>query len=319
MLKEVKPYGQVLFDFNAEDSGDLALKKNEIVYLIRHVDNNWMEGEINGQSGYFPKNYISIIVDCEPTPSQSTESNDEQSSTTDQNTAVEFPPNSYARILYTYNGDYKEDLEVGFLMDFPSNFNFKFFKVSAGEVVTLLRYFNSTEWMEARNSSGKVGFLHANLCEPINCTLPFYTSTSNGTNRYANLDDNSLLDEKEKLQEQLKLEEQEPSTSRTIDQYPKLQRLDSKPYRPAPPAPRSQNMFPTFNQFLFEEKSELYQFDSEPSRDSIEESRESTETAGFSNTEKNPLNQLTLNQSKVCCLNELFFFFPTKSLIIFSP
>lgn len=113
MLKEVRPYGQVLYDFVPELPTDLALAKDEIVYLIRHVDSNWMEGEINGRIGNFPKNFVSIIVDCEPANENNIEKVDVNSALDNtQNSAREFAPNSYAKILFDYNGEYKDDLKV---------------------------------------------------------------------------------------------------------------------------------------------------------------------------------------------------------------
>ena len=62
----ITPYGKTLFPFIAENPNELTFFDNEIVVLIRYVDEQWMEGEISGQRGIFPINYIDVIVDCEP-------------------------------------------------------------------------------------------------------------------------------------------------------------------------------------------------------------------------------------------------------------
>ncbi len=60
----VAPYGRTLFPFIAENPNELTFFDNEIVVLIRYVDDQWMEGDINGQRGIFPISYVDIIVDC---------------------------------------------------------------------------------------------------------------------------------------------------------------------------------------------------------------------------------------------------------------
>ncbi|ELU16231.1 hypothetical protein CAPTEDRAFT_105924, partial [Capitella teleta] len=62
---EVTPYGKTLFPFYAENDNELTFDSNEIVTLVCHVDEQWTEGELDGQRGIFPRSYVEIIVDLE--------------------------------------------------------------------------------------------------------------------------------------------------------------------------------------------------------------------------------------------------------------
>ena len=50
-----------LFDFDAEAETELDLREGEIVALIKQIDSNWFEGEVNGRRGFFPTNYVEVI------------------------------------------------------------------------------------------------------------------------------------------------------------------------------------------------------------------------------------------------------------------
>jgi hypothetical protein len=42
---------------------DLSFKKGDVVYLWKQVDENWFQGELNGQHGFFPVNYVQVSYD----------------------------------------------------------------------------------------------------------------------------------------------------------------------------------------------------------------------------------------------------------------
>ena len=53
---------KALYDFKAENPGELELKEGQMIDLISQIDENWYEGSVNGKSGFFPVSYVQIIV-----------------------------------------------------------------------------------------------------------------------------------------------------------------------------------------------------------------------------------------------------------------
>ncbi|KAJ8271756.1 hypothetical protein COCON_G00106150 [Conger conger] len=47
-----------IYDFKAQTTKELSIKKGEVVNIIRQVDNNWYEGELRGRVGIFPIAYV---------------------------------------------------------------------------------------------------------------------------------------------------------------------------------------------------------------------------------------------------------------------
>ncbi|XP_056628774.1 vinexin isoform X2 [Triplophysa dalaica] len=61
---QVLEYGEAvaLFNFNADLPVELSFRKGEVISIVRHVDDHWLEGRITGttRSGIFPVNYVQV-------------------------------------------------------------------------------------------------------------------------------------------------------------------------------------------------------------------------------------------------------------------
>ncbi|XP_056157622.1 neutrophil cytosol factor 4 [Lampris incognitus] len=55
------PRAEAMFDFRGNDKLELSLKKGEVIFLLRRVNADWLEGTVNNQTGIFPETFVEII------------------------------------------------------------------------------------------------------------------------------------------------------------------------------------------------------------------------------------------------------------------
>lgn len=55
-----EPQCRVLFDYEAQRDDELTLRVGDIVVILRE-DEGWWEGDLNGQVGVFPSNFVEKI------------------------------------------------------------------------------------------------------------------------------------------------------------------------------------------------------------------------------------------------------------------
>ena len=60
--RNAQPSCQALYDFEAENPGELSFKENDTILLKSQIDENWFEGSVGSRTGYFPVNYVTVIV-----------------------------------------------------------------------------------------------------------------------------------------------------------------------------------------------------------------------------------------------------------------
>ncbi|XP_063170246.1 endophilin-A3 [Candoia aspera] len=57
-----QPCCQAMYDFEPENEGELGFKEGDIITLTNQIDENWYEGMLKGESGFFPITYVEVIV-----------------------------------------------------------------------------------------------------------------------------------------------------------------------------------------------------------------------------------------------------------------
>jgi len=57
-----KPTCKAIYDFDAQNPGELEFKEGQVIDLVSKIDENWFEGSLNGKTGFFPISYVNVLV-----------------------------------------------------------------------------------------------------------------------------------------------------------------------------------------------------------------------------------------------------------------
>lgn len=57
-----QPTCKALYDFEAENEGELGFEEGDIITLTSRIDDNWYEGMLHDKLGFFPVNYVEVLV-----------------------------------------------------------------------------------------------------------------------------------------------------------------------------------------------------------------------------------------------------------------
>lgn len=55
-----------MYDYIAQNDDELAFSKGQIINVLNKEDPDWWKGEVNGQVGLFPSNYVKLTTDMDP-------------------------------------------------------------------------------------------------------------------------------------------------------------------------------------------------------------------------------------------------------------
>lgn len=60
-LLQQPTYVQALFDFDPQEDGELGFRRGDFIHVMDNSDPNWWKGACHGQTGMFPRNYVTPV------------------------------------------------------------------------------------------------------------------------------------------------------------------------------------------------------------------------------------------------------------------
>lgn len=100
----MRPYGISLYPFEGQFANELSFAEGEVVFLIEHVDSEWIKGEVNGRKGIFPASFINVVIDCDA-PVQPVIQKQQQ-----QHPLIK--ANSFARVAFDFQAQMAGDVSI---------------------------------------------------------------------------------------------------------------------------------------------------------------------------------------------------------------
>lgn len=55
-----------MYDYTAQNDDELAFNKGQVINVLNKEDPDWWKGEVHGQVGLFPSNYVKLTTDMDP-------------------------------------------------------------------------------------------------------------------------------------------------------------------------------------------------------------------------------------------------------------
>ena len=128
-----RPIARAIYKFEGQSDHELSFSPGEAILLLKRVDENWLEGELDGQIGIFPSNRVRIELGS---PSLSQES------------ALARSGRPCGVVLHDFPGDMDGDLPL-----------------QQGQIVELMGTV-SAGWTRGR-ADGKIGIFPASFIEVL--------------------------------------------------------------------------------------------------------------------------------------------------------